>query len=122
LASTLGTPGDDNWRKTLNKIALLLPIFAAGLTVPAFAQDVPANPAEAPAAQSAAAKAGDTVYDSAGEVVGTVDSVSGETFVLSTGSSKATLPMSALANGSKGPTISMTKAQLEAAVRQATGK
>jgi hypothetical protein len=111
----------NNWRVTL-KIAAFLSIFAIGMTAPAFAQDAAsaASPAqEAPAAQAATAKAGDTVYDAAGAVVGTVESVEGENFVISTGSSKATLPMSALASGDKGPVIGMTKAELEAEIQKA---
>jgi preprotein translocase subunit YajC len=69
--------------------------------------------------QAATAKAGDTVYDTAGEVVGTVESVEGDNFIISTGTSKATLPLSALADGAKGPTIGMNKMQLDAAIQQA---
>lgn len=109
--------------------AAVLSISAFGLTAPAFAQDAAAAPAEpaaaaqetAPAAQAAAAKAGDTVYDQAGEVVGTVESVEGQTFVISTGAQKATVPLAALANGPKGLTIGMSKAELEAAIQNAKG-
>jgi len=98
--------------------AAILTVSALGMTAPAFAQDAaePAPAAEAPAAQAATAKAGDTVYDTAGEVVATVESVSGQNAVITTGSAKATVPLSSFAAGPKGPTISMTKAQLEAAI------
>ena len=107
------------------KITPLLSIFALGLAAPAIAQEAAPNApdastAEAPAAQAATAKAGDTVYDPAGEVVGTVESISGDNFVISTGSNKATLPLAALASGPKGPTISMNKGQLDAAIQQAS--
>lgn len=106
------------------KITPLLSIVALGLAAPVVAQEAgPAAPdastAEAPAAQAATAKAGDTVYDPSGAVVGTVESVSGDNFVISTGSNKATLPMAALASGPKGPTLSINKSQLEAAIQQA---
>ncbi|HEX8057114.1 MAG TPA: hypothetical protein VF481_10660 [Novosphingobium sp.] len=98
--------------------AAILTVSALGMTAPAFAQDAaaPAPAAEAPAAQAATAKAGDTVYDTAGEVVATIESVEGQNAVITTGSAKATVPLSSFAAGPKGPTISMTKAQLEAAI------
>ena len=100
--------------------AAILALSALGMTAPAMAQDAaapaPATAAEAPAAQAATAKAGDTIYDTAGEVVATVESVSGGNAVITTGSAKATVPLSSFAAGPKGPTISMTKAQLEAAI------
>lgn len=117
--------------KTL--IAAALSISALGLAAPAFAQDAPspaapepgtsapAGEASAPAAASASAKAGDTVYDSAGEVVGTVESVAEPNFVISTGTSKATIPLSALGSGPKGLVIGMTKTQLESAIQNAQG-
>ena len=111
------------------KIAPLFTVLAFGLAAPAFAQDAPqAAPttpeasAEAPAAQAASAKAGDTVYDPAGQAVGTIESVSGANFVLSTGTTKATLPVSALGSGPNGPTIGMAKADLEAAIKAANAK
>ena len=97
----------------------LLSLSALALSAPAFAQDAPAPEPAAPAAQSAAAKAGDTVYDSSGEVVGTIESVSGANAVISTGTNKATVALSALATGPKGPVIGMTKAQLDAAIQNA---
>lgn len=118
--------------KTL--IATVLSLSAFGLAAPALAQDAPspaapeagaaaapAASASAPAAASASAKAGDTVYDQAGEVVGTVESVAAPNFVISTGASKATVPLSALATGPKGLVIGLTKSQLEAAVQNAQG-
>ncbi len=110
------------------KITPFLSILAIGLAAPALAQQAAppstadAPTAQAPAAQAATAKAGDQVYDTTGAVVGTVESVSGSNFVISTGTNKATLPMSALASGANGLTISMTKAQLNSAIEQATGK
>lgn len=102
-------------------ITAVLSVSALSLAAPAFAQDAAAPQAEAPAATAATAKAGDTVYDSAGEVVATVESVEGSNAVISTGASKATVPLSSLASGPKGPTIGMTKSQLEAAIAGAGG-
>ena len=110
-----------------NSIAAALSLFALGVTAPAFAQSAPspaapaAATAEAAPAQAAAAKAGDTIYDQAGEVVGTVESVDGTNFVISTGTNKATVPLSALAAGPKGHVIGMTKAQLDEAIKNANG-
>ena len=106
-------------------LTALVATSALGLAAPAFAaQDTtaPAPGAEAPAAAAATAKAGDTVYDSAGEVVATVESVDGSNAVLSTGASKATVPLSSLSSGPKGPTIGMTKSELEAAIAGAAAK
>lgn len=100
-------------------IAAVLSVSALGLAAPAFAQDAPTHAPEAPAAQSAAAKAGDTIYDTAGEVVGTVESVDGQNAVISTGTNKATVPLSALASSPKGLMIGMTKSQLDAAIQNA---
>jgi hypothetical protein len=111
-----------NRREPLKKIATFLSLAALGMAAPAFAQDTaPQAAPQAPAAQAAAAKAGDTVYDTAGEAVGTVESVNGDNFVLSTGAKKATLPMNALANGPHGLTIGVTKAELDAAIQKAGG-
>jgi hypothetical protein len=93
-----------------------LPLFALGLATPVIAQE---NPAPAPAAPAGTAKAGDTLYDKTGEVVGTVESINGQNAVISTASGKATIPLGALTNGSKGPTIGMTKAELDAAMQNA---
>lgn len=101
--------------------AAILSVSAIGMTAPAFAQDATTPAPEAPAAQAATAKAGDTVYDAAGEAVATIESVEGQNAVITTGSSKATVPLSSFGSGPKGPTISMTKAQLEAAI-QSTAK
>jgi hypothetical protein len=123
----VGASEVNNWREPL-KITPFLSILAIGLAAPAFAQQAAAPStadaptAQAPAAQAATAKAGDQVYDTTGAVVGTVESVSGSNFVISTGTNKATLPMSALASGANGLTINMTKAQLNSAIEQATGK
>jgi hypothetical protein len=94
----------------------LLTLLAIGLASPAIAQD---SPGPAPAAPASAAKAGDTLYDKTGEAVGTVESINGQNAVIATASGKATIPLGVLSSGSKGPTIGMTKAELDAAMQNA---
>lgn len=60
-------------------------------------------------------KAGAAVSDTSGNPVGTIESVSGDLAVVSTGTNKVSLPVSAFGQGEKGPVIAMTKAQLDAA-------
>ena len=110
----------------MNKfIVTFLTASAIGLAAPVMAQDAPAPapeaPApEAPAAQTATAKAGDTVYDPAGQPAATIESIDGANAVLSTGTLKASVPLSEIGSGPNGPMISMSKLQLEAAIRGAT--
>jgi hypothetical protein len=107
------------------KAAFIISTLALGFAAPAMAQGVPEGAPEAPmaagesASEAVTAQAGDTVYDPAGEVVGTVESVAGDNFVISTGANKASLPLSALAGGEKGPTIGMSKSQLDEAIQRA---
>lgn len=103
-----------------NIIAAALAVAAIGITAPAIAQESAAT--ADPAAQSAAAKAGDTVYDQAGEVVGTIEKVEGNNFVISTGTNRATLALASLGQGPKGPTLAMTKEQLDTAIQRAAAE
>jgi hypothetical protein len=100
-----------------------LAVAALGMAAPVLAQETTSAPAEAgaAAAQSATAKAGDTVYDQAGEVVGTVEKVEGANFVISTGTNRATLALNTLASGPKGFVIGVTKAQLDEAIVKSQG-
>lgn len=95
-----------------------LAVAALGMAAPTLAQktSAPAAAAGAAATQSATANAGDTVYDQAGEVVGTVEKVEGANFVISTGNNRATLALTTLATGPKGLVIGVTKAQLDEAI------
>lgn len=90
--------------------------IALGMNGSAWAQ------AAAPAAPSVAV--GTTVYGPQGGEVGKIDSVTSDTVVIDTGAHKATLPKSALGSGDKGPTITVTKAQIDeqvaAAIAQAS--
>jgi preprotein translocase subunit YajC len=59
---------------------------------------------------------GATIYDPQGGQVGTIESVINGSVVIDTGNHKATLPKSAFGTGDKGPTITATKAQVDALV------
>lgn len=98
-------------------VAALLSAAALPLGATAFAA-----PAATAAPASGAVAVGATVYDSQGVSVGTIESISGGNVVLAIGESRATLASSAFATGPKGVTINTTKAQLEAAVAQASAK
>lgn len=103
-----------------------MPLVAIGMlaAAPAFAQTTPAPaqtpaPAGAPAAAASAnVAAGATVYDTSGGVIGTVASVNGDVVVIDTGTHKAGVPMTSIGKGAKGPTMAMTKTQLDAAAAQ----
>jgi hypothetical protein len=65
-------------------------------------------------------KAGASVYDAKGGVVGKIVSVSAKGALLDTGTVKATVPATSFAKNDKGLVISMTKAEIEAAAKPAT--
>lgn len=67
-----------------------------------------------PAAAFAQVAAGATVYGPQGGEVGTVVSVADGVVTVDTGTHKAPLPADAFGNGEKGPTITVTKAQIDA--------
>ncbi len=104
-------------------LALAAPAVAAAPSTHSASHANPATHATpaTPATVAVTPKVGDTVYDSTGIAAGTVESVSDTSFVLVTSAGKATVPLSGLSNGPKGPTIAMTKAQLEEAIRKAKG-
>lgn len=89
---------------------------ALALTVavqqPAFAQ------AAAATAAAPQVTVGATVTDSTGGQVGTISAVGNGTATVDTGTAKAAIPTTSFAAGASGLVISMTKAQLEAAVAQ----
>ena len=106
----------------------ILPTFAfAALALPAIAQTTTSatttttTEAALPAATAApadpnapvAVKAGDTVYDPAGNTVGTVQSFDGSVAVLATGTATVGIPAAGIVAREKGPTIGLTKEQLE---------
>lgn len=100
--------------KFVNAIALLM----AGLAVPAMAQapDAPKQAAGPDLAPGAA------VFDPQGGEVGRIESISGDTVILDTGASKATLPKSAFGTSAKGPSVNATKAQIDTMVAAANAK
>jgi len=63
-------------------------------------------------------KAGASVYDAKGGLVGKIDSVSSKGAVIDTGTVKATIPSSSFAKGDKGLVFGMSKAELEAAAKK----
>lgn len=65
---------------------------------------------------------GTMAYDLQGGEVGKIDSISGETIVIDTGTHKAALPKTAFGSGPKGPTVSMTKVQIDDQVAAASQK
>ena len=72
------------------------------------------------AATAADVKAGVSVYDQKGKLVGTIDSVTADGAVVSTGKVKASIPVSSFAKGDNGLVISMTKAEIDAAAKSKT--
>jgi rRNA processing protein Gar1 len=106
------------------KVVMFVLASTALVAAPALAQATssatPAQPATTAPANPPSVAAGAAVYDASGAQVGTIDSVSGGNAVVSTGSVKAALPMTSFAKGDKGLVISMSKADLEAAVSKAT--
>lgn len=74
-------------------------IAAAGIATAAHAQGV---------------TVGATVYGPEGNSVGTIESVADGVVTVDTGKHKAPLPSNAFGQGDKGPTITVTKAQLDA--------
>jgi preprotein translocase subunit YajC len=67
------------------------------------------------AATAADVKAGVSVYDTKGGLIGKIDSVSGADAVVDTGTTRSKIPISSFAKNDKGLVMSMTKAELEAA-------
>lgn len=80
-------------------------IAAASLATAAYAQD-------------AAVTVGATVTGSDGAAVGTVESVADGVVTVDTGKHKAPLPANAFGKGEGGPTITVTKAQLDTMIDQ----
>ncbi|MBC2665020.1 hypothetical protein H7F51_05790 [Novosphingobium flavum] len=80
-----------------------------------------AGPALAQTAQ-VAVTAGATVYGPQGDVVGTVEKISGASAIVNTGKHSAALPTSAFGKNDKGLLVSMSKDQLDAAVEAAEAK
>src|SRR5690242_11414031 len=73
-------------------------------------------------ATAADVKAGVSVYDQNGGLVGKVDSVSSKGAVVNTGTVKAAIPVSSFAKNDKGLVIAMTKADIDAAAKKSAPK
>ncbi|MDF2494971.1 hypothetical protein [Sphingomonas sp.] len=97
-------------------------LLAAATPLAANAQTAPAPQANAAAATGTATAAaptvGATIVDTQGNPVGTIASTDGTNAVVDTGTVKAAVPLSSFGTGPKGPTLAMTKAELEAAAGQ----
>ncbi|WBH15913.1 hypothetical protein [Sphingomonas radiodurans] len=109
------------------RYALVLALAASPIA--ANAQTAPASPAPAPAAGApalattapatgAAPTVGATIFDAQGGTVGTIASSDGTNAVVDTGTAKAAVPLTSFGTGPKGPTLGMTKAELDAAASQ----
>lgn len=68
----------------------------------------------ATAAQAQGVAVGATVYGPEGQPVGTIETVADGVVTVDTGKHKAPLPTNAFGQGEQGPTITVTKAQLNA--------
>ena len=95
-------------KATLTALATLAAFSAA----PCLAQ---AQPAATPPAFTVGAN----VYDVSGGLVGTIDSVTPTAVTVSTGTNKVGLSPGSFGKSDKGPTISMTRAELDAASEKA---
>lgn len=96
-------------------------VLLAGLalaTAPAIASAQTASPAPGAAGQLTV---GASIYDASGSQIGTIDSVTGDSVVVATGTgtNKVAIPPASFGKGAKGPTLSATRAQLDAAASQA---
>lgn len=89
------------------------PAMLALFAVPAMAQDA-AAPAAAATPAKASVATGATVYDTSGNVVGTIESVSGDMALLATDQAKASIPLSSFGAGEKGPVLALTREQINA--------
>ena len=112
-----------------HKVSLPLSSFAAGTTGPIISM----TKAEVDAAAGGAAEAdkaalaamltqGAQVTGPEGNPVGTIEANDGQFITLAmTGATKVKLPVSAFAKGANGPVVSMTAAQIDAAVKSSGG-
>lgn len=97
---------------------LLAPALAAAQTQTAGRRIPTPAPAQAPAAP-ATPTVGATVYDSAGVSIGTIEQVTPQAVVVNIGTAKVSLPPASIGSGPQGLRIALTRADVEAAARQA---
>jgi hypothetical protein len=113
------TPGQE--QTTPGEASQLTPA-TSGQTPSGQATPDQAQAAQVTKATAADIKPGTSVYDSKGNLVGKIASVSSKGAVIDTGSVKATIPTSSFAKGEKGLVFGMTKAELEAAAKKSEPK
>lgn len=99
----------------MRKYAGLFTSLALGMT---FAASTPALAQQAPAAAGVNLAPGTTVYDSEGVAIGPIVSAEGGNVVVTVGDKPAALPANAFMQTDKGPAITLTLAQLNAALEQ----
>jgi hypothetical protein len=91
---------------------------AVGASADAAASAPAADTGGATAAAAAAdVSAGATVLDTSGATVGTIEKVEGDKAVLSTGSVRVGIPVSAIGKNDRGLVIAMSKSEVEAAAK-----
>jgi hypothetical protein len=69
-------------------------------------------------ATAADVKAGTSVYDQKGDVVGKIVSATAKSAVIDTGTTKVSVPLSSFGKSDKGLVIGMTKADIDAAAKK----
>ncbi len=105
------------------KFALIATIaLPAAIAAPVQAQSQAQPQGEAQASAMAQPTEGTVVYDAAGNQVGTIKTVAAPNFVIDTGKNTATLALSSLGQGPKGPVIGFTRDELDAAVEKAAAE
>jgi hypothetical protein len=72
------------------------------------------------AATTADVKAGVSVYDQSGALVGKIDSAKGDAAIVNTGKARAEIALSSFGKNDKGLVISVTKADIEAQAKTKT--
>ena len=72
------------------------------------------------AATAADVKAGVSVYDQSGALVGKIDSTKGDSAIVNTGKARAEIALSSFGKNDKGLVVSVTKADLEAKAKTKT--
>lgn len=103
----------------IRHLTAALLVATTPFSIAANAQEAAADTTATASATAAAPTVGATVYDTAGAEVGTIKSITAPNFVIDTGKNSATLALTALGTGPKGPVLGMTKAELDAAAEKA---
>jgi hypothetical protein len=100
-------------------------VTTALAVAPTGAQATQPQASPTPPAQTAARPTptvGATVSGAGGEQIGTIASVTADAAVIDNGTNKAAVPLNAFSQGPNGLTITLTKAQFDAAAAQAAGQ